>query len=147
MIAKPVVAKTGLAGMALVAGMSLVVSLGAGPARAAVCRDTSMTLDEIVDAIRAIPGCGQAMKLFQDCEFGASGDVDLGAAVERKCERDFLAGLTAPRKTAYQRKMRVCDAKYRNQSGTIYLSFTAFCRAEAAQRYSRRALKAAGTSR
>jgi hypothetical protein len=147
MIAKPVVGKTGLAGMALVAGVALVVSLGAGPAFAAVCLDKSMTLDEIVDAIRAKPGCGQAMKLFQDCEFGASGDVDLGAAVEKKCERDFLAGLKSPQRAQYQREMRVCDAKYRNQSGTMYLSFTAFCRAEVAQRYSRRALKAAGSSR
>jgi hypothetical protein len=43
--------------------------------------------------------------------------------------------------------MRVCDRKYRNQSGTMYLSFTAFCRAEVAQRYSRQVLKTAGTSR
>jgi hypothetical protein len=40
--------------------------------------------------------------------------------------------------------MRVCDGKYRNKSGTMYLSFAAFCRAEVAQRYSQRALKAAG---
>ena len=33
------------------------------------------------------------------------------------------------------------DRKYRNESGTMYISFTAFCRAEVAQRYSQRALK------
>jgi len=43
--------------------------------------------------------------------------------------------------------MRACDRKYRNESGTMYLSFTAFCRAEVAQRYSRQALKAEGLSR
>ena len=98
----------------------------------------SMTLDEIVDAINAAPGCERAMKVFEACEFGASGDVRLGAAVEKKCEGDFLGRLKAPQKQAYKREMGVCDRKYRNQSGTMYLSFTAFCRAEVAQRYSQR---------
>ena len=145
MIAKTVVGKT--VSTKVLAGMALVVALGAGPARAAVCLDTSMTSDEIVEAINAARGCERAMKVFQDCEFGASGDVDLGAAVERKCEADFRTRLTASQTSAYQREMRVCDAKHRNESGTMYLSFTAFCRAEVAQRYSRRALKATGTSR
>ena len=76
-----------------------------------------------------------------------SGDIHLGEAVEKKCEADFLARLKPPRKAAYQREMRVCDRKYRNASGTMYLSFTAFCRAEVAQRYSHRALKTAGIPR
>ncbi len=130
----------------VVAGMAIMLSLGAGPARAAVCLDKSMTSDEIVETINAAPGCERAMKVFDECQFGASGDVDLGAAVEKKCEGDFLPKLKAAETKAYQREMRVCDRKYRNQSGTMYLSFTAFCRAEVAQRYSRQALKAAGRS-
>jgi hypothetical protein len=141
MIVQTVVAKTVLAGMAL------IVTLGVSPAFAAVCLDKSMTPDEIVDAINATTGCERAMKLFQDCEFGSSGDVRLGAAVEKKCEGDFQPGLKPAQKASYQREMRGCDRKYQNQSGTMYLSFTAFCRAEVAQRYSRRAIKAAGTSR
>jgi hypothetical protein len=131
----------------VVAGLAVVQALSSGPALAAVCLDKSMTLDEIVDAINATSGCGKAMKLFGACEFGTSGDIRLGAAVEKKCEGDFLAGLKPPQKAAYQREMRVCDRKYRNESGTMYLSFTAFCRAEVAQRHSRQARKAAGTSR
>ncbi|WP_430640152.1 hypothetical protein [Bradyrhizobium cytisi] len=68
----------------------------------------------------------------------------LGAAVEKKCEADFKSGLNAAQAQAYQRELRVCDRKYRNKSGTMYLSFTAFCRAEVARRYSHHALKAAG---
>ena len=124
--------------------LALVLSFAAAPASAAVCLDKSMTLDEIAGAINATPGCERAMKLFKDCEFGASGDVQLGAAVEKKCEADFLARLKATQKQAYQRKMRVCDRKYENESGTMYRSFTAFCRAEVSQRYSQQALKAAG---
>jgi len=130
-----------------VAVLAVIVAVSAGPALAAVCLAKSMTMDEIVDAIGAEPGCERAMKLFEDCQFGTSGDVQLGAAVEKKCEAGFLSRLKAPQKQAYQREMRVCDDKYRNESGTMYRSFTAFCRAKVAQRYSRHAGKAASPSR
>ena len=130
----------------MLAGMAVLLSLSGGPALAAVCLDKSMTLDEIVGVINATPGCERAMKVFKDCEFGTGGDTRLGDAVEKKCERDFLGRLRAPQKQAYQREMGVCDRKYRNESGTMYISFTAFCRAEVAQRYSRAMRKAAGTS-
>jgi hypothetical protein len=113
----------------------LLVSLGAAPATAADCPAKSTQMDDIVTAINAASGCDAAMKVFEACEFGASGDIQLGAAVERKCEGDFLSRLKAPQKRAYQREMGVCDRKYRNQSGTMYLSATAFCRAQVAQRY------------
>lgn len=122
----------------------VVLSVTGHPARAMICMDKSMTLDEVADTISAQKGCESAMKVFRDCELTASGDVELGAAVEKKCEADFKSGLNAAETQAYKREMRVCDGKYRNKSGTMYLSFTAFCRAEVAQRYSQRALKAAG---
>jgi hypothetical protein len=127
----------------ILAGIAVILSLSAGPALAGVCLDKSMTLDEIVDAINATPGCERAMKLFEACEYGTSGDIHLGAAVEKKCESDFLGRFKAQQKRAYQREMVACDRKYQDESGTMYRSFTAFCRAEVAQRYSRRALKAA----
>ena len=106
-----------------------------------------MTLDEIVATINAAQGCERAMKVFESCAFTASGDVELGAAVEKKCEADFRSRLGQSEKRAYQGKLRVCDHKYDNESGTMYRSFTAFCRAEVAQRYARRALEAAGPSK
>ncbi|MET4801978.1 hypothetical protein [Bradyrhizobium sp. LB11.1] len=126
------------------AALAIALAVAATPACAMVCMDKSMTLDEVADTISAQKGCESAMKVFRDCELTASGDVQLGAAVEKKCEADFKSGLNAAERQAYKREMRVCDRKYRNKSGTMYLSFTAFCRAEVAQRYSQRALKAAG---
>jgi|SRR4051812_49169909 hypothetical protein len=128
------------------AALAVVLLVASTPARAMVCMEKSMTLDEVIDTIGAQKGCESAMKVFQDCQLTASGDVQLGAAVEKKCEADFMPGSMA-RKRAYQREMRACDRKYRNKSGTMYLSFTAFCRAEIAQRYSQRALKAGGAGR
>ena len=131
----------------ILAVMAAILSFSAGPALASICLGKSMTLDETIDAINATPGCERAMKLFEDCEYGTSGDIHLGAAVEKKCERDFRARLKQPQKQLYQSEMRVCDRKYQNEDGTMYRSFTAFCRAEVAQRYSRRALKAVHPSR
>jgi hypothetical protein len=126
------------------AALTIVLSVAGHPARAMVCMDKSMTLDEVADTISAQKSCESAMKVFRDCELTASGDVELGAAVEKKCEADFKPGLSAAQTQAYKREMHACDIKYRNKSGTMYLSFTAFCRAEVAQRYSQRSLKAAG---
>jgi hypothetical protein len=127
----------------ILAGMAVILSLNAGPAFAAVCLGKSMTLEETIDAINATPGCDRAMQLFEACEYGTSGDIHLGAAVEKKCEADFLERLKAQQKLTYQREMRACDRKYQNESGTMYRSFTAFCRAEVAQRYARQAMKGA----
>jgi len=127
----------------ILAGMAVTLSFSARPALASICLGKSMTLDETVNAINATPGCDRAMKLFEACEYGTSGDIHLGAAVEKKCEGDFLSRFKAPQKQAYQQEMLACDRKYQNESGTMYRSFTAFCRAEVAQRYSRRARKAA----
>ena len=123
--------------------LAIISVLGPTPTSAVVCLSKSMTMDEIIEVIGAAPSCERAMKIFQDCQMSTSGDIHLGEAVEKKCEADFLARLKPPRKAAYQREMDACDRKYRNESGTMYRSFTAFCRAEVAQRYSQRALKSA----
>jgi hypothetical protein len=123
--------------------LAVVGSAAGTPAFAVVCMDKSMTVDEIVDALNVTPGCDRAMALFKDCQLGASGDVPMGAAVEKKCETDFMPGLPAAKKQSYQREMGICDRKYANQDGTMYRSFTAFCRAEVSQRYAREGRKAA----
>ena len=122
--------------------LAVIFSFNASPARASICLGESMSQDETIAAISATPGCDQAMKLFKDCAYTASGDVLLGEAVEKKCEVDFLPRLSAIERRAYQGELKRCDAKYRGKQGTMYLSFTAFCRAEVSQRYSRQARKA-----
>lgn len=117
--------------------LAVILACSADPARASICLGKSMSQEETVSAISATHGCDQAMKLFQDCAYTASGDVLLGEAVEKKCEADFLPRLSAVRKRAYQGELKRCDNKYRNKEGTMYLSFTAFCRAEVSQRYAR----------
>ena len=100
-------------------------------------------LDAIADLIRQAPSCQRAIALFEICEFGASGDVALGAAATEKCEGDFLSKLTLAQKRAYDRGQKLCARKYQNQDGTMYRSFEAFCGAYVARDYSARFLKAA----
>lgn len=132
--------RTGLAGLALL--------LCGGIAYAAEeCPAKSGAMDDVVAALAGAPSCDRAMTLFEACAYGASGDVQLGDVVEKRCEADFPGRLKTPQKLRYQRELQACDRKYRNKSGTMYVSATAFCRAEAAQRFSQIALKAGRAGR
>jgi hypothetical protein len=123
--------------------LAIAATLAAVPVRAEDCPAKSNGMDDVIAAINAAPGCDRAMKVFEVCALGASGDVQFGEAVEQKCESGFLAKLKPPQKRAYDKDMRICDRKYRSESGTMYVSFTAFCRAKIAQRYAKQAPKIA----
>jgi hypothetical protein len=123
-----------LAAVAL--AVSVNAAVAAGDAKTKEC--PVLGLDPIADLIRQAPSCRRAMALFELCEFGTSGDIRLGAAVTRKCERDFLASLSAPQKRKYDGKQRRCARKYQHEDGTMYRSFEAFCGADVARDYSAR---------
>jgi hypothetical protein len=118
--------------MRLLLGTALVIlcSVAAASAHAAVCLDKSMTIDEIVEAINKTPNCERAMKLAQDCSLGSGGDTRLGAAVEKKCEADFLSGLKPPSKAAYKREL----ASATGNTGTSPAPCTSRSRRSAARR-------------
>ena len=133
------------------AALAIISALAPTPTVALICLHKSTTMDEVIEIISAAPSCERAMAIFTDCQMSTSGDLHLGEAVEKKCESDFLGRLKPSQKAAYQREMDACERKHRNRdgtmnpafNGTMYRSFEAFCRAEIAQRYSRRALKSA----
>lgn len=129
---------------ACLAALNLVLILGSAQAVAEECPAESSYWEDVVAALNAAKGCDAAMKVFEACQLGASGDTQYGEVVEKKCEADFLDKAKASKKQAYKRELGVCDRKYRNKSGTMYISFTAFCRAQVAQRYSQAMRKAAG---
>ena len=126
------------------AALGLLLTLGPAWAAPMECPAKSTQMDDIIASLNAAKGCDAAMKVFEACEYGASGDVQFGEVVEKKCEADFLDKASAAKKRAYRRELGICDRKYRNKSGTMYISFTAFCRAEVAQRYAKQMRKAAG---
>jgi hypothetical protein len=81
------------------------------------------------DAVRKAPSCNEALKVAESCAYGATGDTGLTNIVMEKCEAGFLAKLSKSQRQAYDRGIKRCGDKYKNESGTMYRSFSAFCRA------------------
>jgi hypothetical protein len=104
----------------------------------AASKEECPTLDhkEIEELLGQAPSCQRALALFEICQFGASGDVSLGAIVTEKCEGDFLTKLNSTQRRAYQREQQHCQRKYSKQDGSMYRSFEAFCSAHVARNYS-----------
>jgi hypothetical protein len=119
-----------------------IVFLFSSAAWAATTECPTLDGEKIEKLLAEAPSCDQAMKLFEACEYSASGDVGLGEIVIKKCEGDFLAKLSKARRRVYDRKIKACWRKYAKKSGTMYRSFEAFCAAGVAQTYARRAVKA-----
>jgi len=111
------------------------------------CLVTEGGLDDIEVAIEKAASCEKSMETFQACAFAASGDVQLGEAVIRKCESDFLNKLSGSEERTYHQKLKRCWQKYRRESGSLYRSFEAMCAAGVAQAYSRRFSKAGDRKR
>lgn len=139
----------------VLAAVMLAISVVASAARdepqkkAEPKKEVCPTLDhkEIEELLRQAPSCQRAVAVFEICQFGSGGDVDLGAVVTEKCEADFLGELTAAQRRAYEREQKACSRKYRNRSGTMYRSFEAFCGAYVARNYSTKGLKAVRSGR
>ena len=96
------------------------------------CPIESLSIDDITKGISQAPTCDAALKMFQKCSVGTSGDTGIGEVVTQKCEALFKDRLSAQQKRAYSRARQVCDTKYAKEDGTMYRSFEAFCRAQAA---------------
>jgi hypothetical protein len=104
-----------------------------GPARAMDCPvETRVegTLEAKEEAIRKAPTCKKAYEIMEACAYTASGDTGLGEALRQRCEPEFLSRLSKAQRRAYDGEQKRCSNKYVNKSGTMYVSFAAFCRAE-----------------
>lgn len=97
--------------------------------------------DRILDLLDQAPSCEASLALFQACAYGASADVGLSEVVIGKCERDFLIRLSPPQRRTYAAEQQRCARKYQNETGSMYRSFEAFCRAILAQSYAGRTAK------
>jgi hypothetical protein len=110
------------------------------------CPHELSAFDKISQDMDKAPTCSAALELFSACAMGGSSDAQLGGSVVERCERDFLGTLSKARKRAYQAEQKRCARKYSRQEGTMYRSATAFCLAEAAEKFAKRA-KAAGPAK
>ena len=116
------------------------ILLLASPGRPQDCQ--SLPQEGREEVLRKAPTCDKAMELFSDCAYGASGDISLGQIITEKCEATFLQKLSAGQKRSYDRGMKRCYDKYKNEDGTMYRAMTAGCQADLAQSYAHRFGKA-----
>ncbi len=93
------------------------------------------TLEAKEEAIRKAPTCKAAYEIMEACAYTASGDTGLGEALRERCEPGFIGRLGKAQRRAYDREQKRCTYKYANKSGTMYVSFSAFCRAESTVKY------------
>ena len=105
----------------ILAALMLAISTAGSAAKDEPTKEECPTLDhqEIEDLLRKAPSCQRAGALFEICQFGASGDVSLGAIVTEKCEGDFLSKLNAAQRRAYDREQKRCQRKYAHEDGTM----------------------------
>ena|ERR1700742_3976729 len=96
------------------------------------------TLEAKEEAIRKAPTCKRAYEIMEACAYTASGDTGLGEALRERCEPEFLSKLSKPLRRAYDGEQKRCSNKYARESGTMYVSFAAFCRAESTVKYDAR---------
>jgi len=93
------------------------------------------TLEAKEEAIRKAPTCKRAYEIMEACAYTASGDTGLGEAIRVRCEPEFMSRLSKAQRRTYDQEQKRCSNKHVNKSGTMYVSFSAFCRAESTVKY------------
>ncbi len=95
-------------------------------------------VEAVIAAVRNTPNCERAFKITEACQFGDSKTNSLLDIVESKCEPLFMKKAGAATKTAYKKAQARCDKIAEKNSGTMYQSFAAVCRAGAARDFARK---------
>ncbi|QGM47206.1 hypothetical protein [Methylocystis heyeri] len=95
-------------------------------------------VEAVLAAVRNAPNCEHAVKILEACQFGDSKTNRLLEIVEGKCEPLFMPKASPAVKTAYKKAQARCDAIAVKNSGTMYQSFAAVCRAGKARDFARK---------
>jgi hypothetical protein len=96
------------------------------------------SLEERLQLIETARSCVQASHINDLCSEATGADTIPSQAVIDKCEMDFVGKLSRSRLAAYKREIARCERKYANKRGTMYVSFTMYCMAHVAVRFSRK---------
>ena len=78
------------------AASSVVLSLAACPAQAVDCPAKTNQMDDILVALNEAPSCDRAMKVFEACEYVASGDVQLWRRRREEVRKRFPGSAEEP---------------------------------------------------
>jgi len=106
--------------------LAIVLSAGVAPVRAEVCPAKSSSMDDIIAAVTAAPGCDRAMKGVRILPVWRQRRVQLATPWRRNARATSWPAQAATKRAPINKEMQVCDNRHRNQAGTMYLSFNAF---------------------
>ena len=95
-------------------------------------------VEAVIAAVRSARNCKRAVKTLEACQFGDSKTNRLLEIVETKCEPLFMTKASTAVKTAYKQAQERCDMIAEKNSGTMYQSLAAVCRAEKAHDFARK---------
>jgi uncharacterized lipoprotein YajG len=87
-------------------------------------------------AVQKAPTCEAANKLNDACSEATGADTEPSQAVIDKCERDFINKISGRQSASYKREKWRCQQKYSGERGSMYASFTMYCLAHVAKKYS-----------
>jgi hypothetical protein len=95
-------------------------------------------VEAVETAVRNAPNCDRAYRMLEACQLGSTADNALAETVQSKCEPMFMDKADAATRKAYKRAQVRCDKIAERNSGTMYQSFAAVCRAGAARDFVRK---------
>jgi hypothetical protein len=116
--------------------LAFLIAQGMSVAAAAEC-PASGDLKAAENLIPQAATCAAAARVARACAVGAGGDLGLVAAAEQVCQASFLKRLDRKHLQRFQSQRQACQRKYRNESGTMYRSFEAFCELSVSERFAR----------
>ena len=91
-----------------------------------VAVSNSNYIAKVVSLTAKTSSCEEASELATVCALGTSGDVEIVNAAIKRCEKGVV--MTKTDKSVYEYLSNKCDQKYSSQAGSMYTSFTAFCK-------------------
>ncbi len=83
--------------------------------------------DKVVSLIENTTSCWAATKLADICAIGATADYYTTVAARAKCALDYKGKLTPEDQKILTALHKKCEAKYKGQQGSMYLSGESFC--------------------
>lgn len=98
---------------------------------------TDRYLLEVIQGIEAKATCDEASDLAVACGMGSGIDVEIAGTARALCEHNFVPKMTQQNRDTYEQTLILCEQKYRDQQGSIYVSAWAFCNLKVAQLFDR----------
>lgn len=97
-------------------------------------KDIYMEPEIYTALIENAQSCSSAVQLAQSCAYGSSQDSSTAGAAYDVCYKEFVGLQPQAQSMETLNKMEVmCEEKYGNLDGTMYISANAFCRLSALQ--------------